>query len=252
MSLNVPGLFVTGTDTSVGKTFVSVMLAEQLRAEGAKVGAYKPACSGAVETSAGPAWEDVEALHVATGGAFDRERISPQRFLAPLAPPVAARAEDKTVDTALLRAGAEWWVGRCDFLLIEGAGGLLCPLTEEETFADLAVALGLPLIVVARATLGTINHTLLTIEAARRRGLSIAGVVLNDAAPAGGDASVATNAEEIARRGDVAVLGTVPNGRPGRLLRDGAEVRTDWRELANRSRPAPFPGEGARSGPAGG
>lgn len=232
MALNVPGLFVTGTDTGVGKTFVSVLIAEQLRAEGVRVGAYKPACSGAIEAPSGPTWEDVEALHAATGGAFARERICPQPFLAPLAPPVAARQEGKAVDPALLRTGARWWSGQCDFLLVEGAGGLLCPLTEEETFADLAADLGLPLLVVARATLGTINHTLLTTEAAQRRGLRVAGVVLNEVTAGEDRAGAATNAAEIARRSGATVLGVVAHGRPGRLVGDGAAVRVGWRELA--------------------
>ena len=232
MRLHVPGLFVTATDTGVGKTFVTAMIARQLRAEGVTVGAYKPACSGAVQTPDGPVWEDVEALWTATGGAFGREWISPQRFLAPLAPPVAARAEGLAVDRRLLSEGTAWWNRRCDVLLVEGVGGLLCPLTETETVADLAAELELPMLVIARATLGTINHTLLTIEAARSRGLRIAGVVLNEVTPAGDDASVATNAEEIARRSDVPVLGVVPYGAPGRLLASGSGRRIDWRALA--------------------
>lgn len=231
MPLAVPGLFVTGTDTGVGKTFVSTLIIGELRAAGLTVGAYKPACSGAVETLDGPVWEDVEALYEATGGLFDRDRISPQRFLAPLAPPVAAKSEERTIHADLLRSGAEWWSGKCDVLIVEGAGGLLCPLTETETFVDLAVSLGLPVLIVARATLGTINHSLLTIEAARRRGLTVAGVVLNEVVPAGDDASVATNADEITARTGIPVLGVVPHGRPARLLPRGTAGRIDWRAL---------------------
>lgn len=233
MALDLSGLFITGTDTDVGKTFVSVLIAEQLRTEGVKVGAYKPACSGAVETAGGPVWEDVEALHAAAGGTFGRERICPQRFLAPLAPPVAAREEGRAVDGALLRSGAEWWAARCDFLIVEGAGGLLCPLTEEETVADLAVDLGLPLLVVARAALGTINHTLLTIEAARSRGLTIAGVVLNEVTPAD-VAAASANAAEITRRSGAPVLGIVAHGRPGRVVRNGRQGRVDWRSVSGK------------------
>jgi dethiobiotin synthetase len=229
--LAVPGLFVTGTDTGVGKTFVSVLMISELRAAGLTVGAYKPACSGVVETPTGPTWEDIEALDEATGRLFGRERIGPQRFLAPLAPPVAAKAEGRRVDAGLLRSGAEWWRGRCDVLIVEGAGGLLCPLTETETFADLAVSLGLPVLIVARATLGTINHTLLTIEAARRRGLTVVGVVLNEVVSAGDDASIATNADEITARTGTPVLGVVPHGRPARLLPYGTAGRIDWRAL---------------------
>ena len=234
MPLDVSGLFVTGTDTGVGKTHVTALIAERLRSEGVTVGVYKPACSGAAETPGGPVWEDVETLRRATGDTFDRDRISPQRFLAPLAPPVAARVEGRTVDAGLLRSGAAWWAGRCDLLLVEGVGGLLCPLTDDETVADLAADLGLPLLVVARATLGTINHTLLTVEAARTRELRIAGIVLNEAIPAADDASVGTNAAQITRRSGVPVLGVVPHGGSAGLPLPDPLRRIDWRALAGR------------------
>ncbi|MGC1274560.1 MAG: dethiobiotin synthase [Planctomycetaceae bacterium] len=234
MSLDVPGLFVTGTDTGVGKTFVTAMIAGQLRGDGLTVGAYKPACSGSVETPAGSVWDDVEILHRATGGRCDRDRICPQRFHAPLAPPVAAKQEGRSVDRDRLREGATWWVDRCDLLLVEGVGGFLCPLTETTTVADLAVELRFPLIVVARATLGTINHTLLTIEAARSRALTVAGVLLNTVVDVGDDASIATNAEEIARRTGVAVLGILPHGPPARLLTPPPQRRIEWAALARR------------------
>ncbi len=239
MPLDLPGLFVTGTDTGVGKTFVTCLIAAELQAEGRAVGVYKPACSGAVATHGGPVWEDVEALSAATGGRFDRDRIAPQRFLAPLAPPVAARAEGTAVDADALRSGAAWWRDHAgvELLLVEGAGGLLCPLTETETFADLAVDLALPTLVVARTGLGTINHTLLTVEVARGRGLNVAGVVLCEAVPTGDDASARTNAAEIERRSAAAVLGVVPHGRPARLLRDGRPARIDWFAIASIARP---------------
>ena len=90
-------------------------------------------------------WTDIEELHAATGGRFPRERICPQRFDAALAPPAAARAEQRTVDMKLLRSGADWWPAHCDFLLIEGAGGLLSPIAADETVADIAGDLGYPL-----------------------------------------------------------------------------------------------------------
>ena len=203
--LKIPGLFITGTDTGVGKTVVTAALARQWCNDGVKVGAYKPACSGAVEGESGPIWEDAETLWNAIGGRFERDRICPQCFAAAVAPPVAACMEGRLVDAGLLRRGAQWWEDQCEFLLVEGVGGLLCPLTENETVADLAVDLALPLIIVARAGLGTINHCLLTIEAAQARRLNIAGVVLNEATPVDDDVSVATNAAEIARRSGVPV-----------------------------------------------
>ena len=215
-------MFVTGTDTNVGKTYVTAHIARHFRAAGRRVGAYKPVCSGAIATAEsdsstpGWQWDDVNQLQAAIGGDVDHSRISPQRFLAPLAPPQAAHLEGKYVDSQLLRSGVEWWLPRVELLLVEGVGGLLCPLTHTETVADLATDFfrryEWPLLVVARATLGTINHTLLTLEVAAARGLPVAGVLLNEAVPAGHDASIATNAAEIEQRSGVPVWGIVPHG----------------------------------------
>lgn len=227
------GLFITGTDTGVGKTYVAAMIVREATAAGLTAGAYKPCCSGAVVGPEGePGWDDVDVLADALGRPVDRSRICPQRFRAPLAPPVAARQEGTTVDSDLLRAGARWWRDRVELLIVEGVGGLLCPLTEEETVADLAADLGYPLIIVARSGLGTVNHTLLTVEAARHRGLAVAGVVLNEVSPDPSDESVETNSSEIARRGDVPVLGLLGHGESCGLLRDAGRIRVDWQSLA--------------------
>lgn len=213
------GLFITGTDTDVGKTYITASLVRALRSDGVRVGAYKPACSGVQQSaSAKPIWSDIETLHAALDGEFDRERICPQRFDAPLAPPVAAAREERSVDGTLLRTGAAWWDGYVDYLLVEGVGGLLCPLTETETVADLAVDLGYPLLIVAHAGLGTIGHTLLTIEAARSRKMNIAGIVLNDVDGQTSTASTASNAAEITRRGGVPILACVDHGGSVGLL----------------------------------
>lgn len=210
--LAIPGLFITGTDTDVGKTYVTALIAARLHAEGVKVGTYKPACSGSILNEDGrPEWEDIEALRQATGDRFDRQRISPQRFSAPLAPPVAAGVEGRIVDAGLLRTGAYWWEDQCEFLLIEGVGGWLCPLTDSETVADLAVDLRVPLLIVARASLGTINHTLLTVEAVRHRNVPIAGIVLSETVAPGKSAETLANIVEIEKRCDVPVLGIVPH-----------------------------------------
>ncbi len=222
------GLFITGTDTGVGKTFVTTRIARELRAAGVRVGIYKPACSGAeTNTDGEPTWEDVDAHFHSLGGQFSRERICPQCFHAPLAPPVAAAEEGKIVDAERLQSGADWWRGEVDVLLIEGAGGLLCPLTETTTIADFAVELGYPLLIVARLGLGTINHTLLTVEVAQSRGLSIAGIVLNDHPPHTEDPATQTNPEQIAKRSNVPVLGVVRSG----MLESELGLAVDWSEL---------------------
>ena len=229
----LPGLFVTGTDTNVGKTHIAALIIRALKATGHRVGAYKPVCSGAVQDSTrGVRWDDIERLRDALGADWPDDAICPQRFLAPLAPPLAARAEGRTVDFDRLVSGAEWWFDHADLLIIEGAGGLLAPVTQSQTAAELARAIGYPLIIVARCGLGTINHTLLTIEAARHRGLSIAGVVLNQSHPADDRTLAEANAEEIEVRGAVPVLGIVDWGSPDDLHRHEAPVTIRWSDLA--------------------
>lgn len=221
------GLFITGTDTGVGKTMVTAALARAWLGEGHRVGIYKPACSGSDIGPDGAIWSDIEIHHSALGGQFPRAGICPQCFDAPLAPPVAARLEHRSVDERLLRSGACWWKGQCDWLLVEGVGGFLCPLTEAGTIADFAVELQYPVLVVARAGLGTLNHTLLTIEAIRTRNLPIAGVVLNecDGKP---DESMATNAAEISRRGQCPVLMEIPHQSRADLSDADAPLTMDF------------------------
>ncbi|MCH7989264.1 MAG: dethiobiotin synthase [Planctomycetes bacterium] len=228
-----PGLFITGTGTDVGKTYVTSLIARELVSDGVTVGAYKPVCSGCEERPNGDLiWRDIEELSKAIGGGFDPERICPQRFSAGLAPPVAARMEGKTVDATLLRRGAAWWNDKVDFLLIEGVGGLLCPLTDEESVADLAKDLEFPLLIVASLGLGTINHTLLTVEVAQNRGIVVAGIVLNTPCAEEADQAAETNPREIAARCNVPVLGTVLHNQTAGLFRDGNQIKIDWKAIA--------------------
>lgn len=226
------GLFVTGTDTGVGKTHLTAAILRVLRGQGVRVGGCKPVASGVEQTPEGPRWGDVEALWSALGGEYPRERICPQRFAAPLAPPLAARAEGATVDPLALRSAVEWWSDRVEFLLVEGVGGLLAPVSDHELVADLARDLGFPLLIVARRGLGTINHTLLTCEAARSRGLTVAGVILNEPLPPDpGDVSANLNAAELARWSGVPILCEVRH-TPGQGLPGLRELQTiTWRSL---------------------
>jgi dethiobiotin synthetase len=220
------GLFVTGTDTGVGKTFVTAALIQTWLTAGARLGAYKPAVSGCEFDAAGqPYWDDLEALFHALNGAFPRANICPQCFAAPLAPPVAAQVEGRQVDDALLTSGANWWHSQVDLLLVEGAGGLLAPLSESRSNAELAVELGFPLLIVARAGLGTINHTLLTVEAAQRRGLSVLGIVLNAAQSTTSDSSIQSNPNELAKRCQVPILGVLPHFSEPDLLQHAGFLR---------------------------
>ena len=169
------GLFVTGTDTSVGKTVVACALAETLRRRHVDVGVMKP-----IETGVGPQGPlDAISLRESAGVDDPLELICPQRFELPAAPSVAAAHEGRRVDRAAIRRAFDSLAARHDRMLVEGAGGLLVPIEPGWFMADLARDLGLPLLVVTRASLGTVNHTLLTLEVAAARGLAIAGVVIS-------------------------------------------------------------------------
>ena len=179
MTRVAPGVFVTGTDTGVGKTRVSCALLGALRARGLDVGAMKP-----IETGVGPEGPlDAIALRAAAGAADPLDEVCPQRFRLPAAPSVAAEAEARAVDLAAIEAAFERIRTRHAWVLAEGAGGLLVPIGAGLTMAELAARLGLCLLVVARARLGTLSHTLLTLEAARARRLRVAGVVVSRAEP---------------------------------------------------------------------
>ncbi|MEO1999668.1 MAG: dethiobiotin synthase, partial [Planctomycetaceae bacterium] len=135
--------------------------------------------------------------------------VGPQMFRAPLAPPVAAQHENRSVDDQLLTDGFEWWQERVELLLVEGVGGLLCPLTSTRTIADFAEWVGFPVLIVATMELGTINHTLLTVEVAQQRGLDVRGILMNQSHPSQDVSADNQNPNEIARRCDVPVLGVV-------------------------------------------
>ncbi len=222
------GLFVTGTDTDVGKTHVMVALLRELQGAGVRVGAYKPACSGSERDAEGQAhWSDIDRLSAALESPVAAERISPQRYHAPLAPPVAARLEGREVNESQLMAGCRWWSERVDLLLVEGVGGLLCPLSERWTVADFAAEIGFPLLIVAAQRLGVINHTLLTVEVARSRGLPIAGIIMNEVAPVPAEFR-ARNIGEINARCDVPILATLSHGTGAQLHPLGGTGKIDW------------------------
>lgn len=171
------GCFVSGTDTGVGKTLVANVLVGALRARGIDVGVQKP-----IETGVGPDGpHDALVLRDAAGSDDPMDDVCPQRFALPAAPTVAAAAENRSVDLGEIGDAFARIAARHDFVVVEGAGGLLVPVADGCTMADLAKQLALPLLIVARAALGTINHTALTLEAAEARGLEVMGVVISHA-----------------------------------------------------------------------
>jgi dethiobiotin synthetase len=223
------GLFITGTDTGVGKTFIARGIAAVLRARGQRVGVMKPVetgCGGTIPRR--PA--DALALRAAAGSRLPPDRICPYPLDAPLAPDVAARLENTRIDPAVIVAAFRAMRAAHDVTLVEGAGGLLVPIADRYVMADLARDLDLPLLVVVDSKLGAINHTLLTLEAAAARGLAVCGYVLNHAAAA--DEAAATNASVLARCTNVPCVGTVEwtpaaERDPGTLI----ESAIDWERL---------------------
>lgn len=208
------GLFITGTHTGVGKTYVTALIARALVRQGLRVGVYKPVLSGFdTDLAAGgdPAssQDDDVVLWRAAGQPGELRFVCPQRFAAPVAPPIAAHLAGGAVDPRLLREGARYWQQHSDIVLVEGAGGLMSPVTDDEYVADIALDLGFPLVVVAANELGVINQTLQTLITAAtfQSGLEIAGIVLNHTHPPDpADASLASNRTELARRCSPPVL----------------------------------------------
>jgi dethiobiotin synthetase len=220
----VNGLFVTGTDTGVGKTVVTAGIVCALRARGHAVGVAKPVQSGALTLDPEG---DAMLLKRWTRVAESPGEIAPFSFAAPLAPSVAAELEGRAVDRAYVLAHVRAVAERYEAVVVEGAGGLLVPLGEDWTIADLARDLALPVLVVARAGLGTVNHSALTVRVARDAGLDPIGVILNGPT----DDSTGANARLIERVADVPVLGHMPQldgeltgERLGRLVEDTIDV----------------------------
>ena len=228
------GLFVSATDTEVGKTYVTSLILRDLVKQGVRVGVYKPTASDCVSDGRQLVSEDAVALWEAAGRPLNLNAVCPQRFRAPLAPHLSAAAEGKQLDLDLLRKGIEVWADECDFIVVEGAGGLMSPVSEDEYIADVAYDLGYPLIVVAPNVLGVINQTLQTLITAAcfRDGLDVAGIVLNDAQLFEGDLSIESNREQIANRAKAPVLTRV--GYEATEFEDSI----DWMALAKSETPA--------------
>lgn len=207
----VNGIFITGTDTGVGKTIVAAGLALALRRAGRRVVAVKPYATGAVKRNGAWVSGDGEILAAASGSGLSARETTPSLLRAALSPAAAAREKNPgeiLKFAEVVRRTKKLIVGS-DVAIIEGIGGLLVPLDEKRTVADLAKALGFPLLIVARAGLGTLNHTLLTLEAARHRKLKVAAVVLCETVRGRGDVSAKSNRKMLEERSRVPILGPI-------------------------------------------
>jgi dethiobiotin synthetase len=177
----VKAVFVTGTDTGCGKTTASRAIARAAVAAGLRVRVLKPIETGCAEQDGERIPADARALAAAARDPRSDAALCPYRLLLPAAPAVAARAEGVAIQRAVLREAFERTRVGADLVIVEGAGGLLVPIRDDLDMAGLAAELQLPLLVVARSSLGTINHTQLTLQVAAARSLRVACVVLNDA-----------------------------------------------------------------------
>ncbi len=253
------GIMVIGTDTGVGKTLIAGTIARCLVGRGRRIAVFKPAATGCRREGEELVSEDAAFLAAAARSPQSQAQIAPLRYERATAPNVAAAWAGQTMDLEAMFAAYRRLEGQCDMVIVEGVGGLLCPISDDFWVVHLARLLELPVVVVARAALGTINHTLLTLHVARQAGLHVAGVVVNrylleppaaapKAAPGAGpsdDAELAmfTNPEQIILRGGVDVLAIVPEDAESSVEKAciGSETqfavnRVDWEAIATLAR----------------
>ena len=196
------GIFVTGTDTEIGKTAITAGLAAVLKRRGINAGVMKPISAGSRA--------DAELLKRAARSDQPLDIINPIYLRDPLSPNIAARREKKILDLVPVFDAFNRLSKIHDYLLVEGVGGLLVPIADDVLVADLVARFDLPLLIVARAALGTINHTLLTIEAARARDLQVNSVIYNTLSPEGPDVSAQMSPGVVTRISGVPSSGTIP------------------------------------------
>ena len=205
-------MFITGTDTNVGKTYVAAGIADALLCRGVDVGVMKPAETGCSMRAGRLIPKDALRLMKAAKVQDSISLVNPYRFRKPLAPSVAAEREGKRINPARIGGAFKTLAKRHDFMIVEGAGGIMVPLTGSYTYLDLAEALGLQVLIIARPGLGTINHTLLTIAALRQRRITIAGIVINYTEDSKHGLAEKTNPLEIEKLSGVRIVGIVSYG----------------------------------------
>ena len=208
---SIPALFVTGTDTGVGKTVVAGAIANWFRRRHQRVAICKPAATGCVHRREGLVSEDAEFLAACADSPHPLDLICPVRYAEPLAPAIAAERAGESLDWDSIDRSIRLMSQDSDVMIIEGVGGIMVPMDKNLTVLDMAKALALPTVIVARAGLGTINHTLLTISALKSAGVAVAGVVINRYPTDTAAAAEETNPRAIERWGKVPVLCLLPD-----------------------------------------
>jgi len=206
----IPGLLILGTDTGVGKTLVAGAIARWFRRQGHKVAVCKPVATGCAHRREGLVSEDAEFLAHCADTPHPLNVVCPQRYAEPLAPAVAAERAGQSIEWPAIDAAIQTMAKDADVIIIEGVGGVMVPMDSKNTFLDVAAWLKLPVVIVARPGLGTINHTLLTIHALRSRKIRIAGVVINRYPPETPQTAEETNPRAIEKWGKTTILCLVP------------------------------------------
>ena len=207
-------IFVTGTDTEVGKTHVAAHLVRALRRRGIDVGVMKPVATGAVRGVS----EDAVVLWGAIRMKDPLDLINPVCLRLPLAPSVASRLERKPINLRRIWSAWRTLSARHECMVVEGVGGLLVPIKDRYPVAKMAKRFDLPLVIVTRPSLGTINHTALTVQVARSFGLRILGLVINHSMKSARDLAQRTNPKALEAECGVPVLGEVPFGAGNRVF----------------------------------
>lgn len=248
-TMNRPGLFITGTDTGVGKTVVTCAITMAMRAArpSAKVGVCKPIATGCRWVGGELVSEDAAMLAHYSDCRLPLEAINPVRYEEAMAPAVAAERTGRPVDEAAIAESLRRIGVERDAVLVEGVGGILVPIGPGRTVLDLMREIGYPVVVVCRAGLGTLNHTAMTCRLIREAGLPLAGVVINRFRGDGADLAEATNSAWIAKQNETQILATVPDvgdvaamTGPSAALPDkifAAVSVTDWWALCRVAKP---------------
>ena len=214
-------VFVTGTDTDVGKTFVTAGLAAVMQSLGYKSGVYKPFQSGAEVKNGFLVAPDLAYVKQLD---FYVETLCSYLMKAPTAPYIAAELEGIEIELDTVKKEYETIKNNCEILLVEGAGGLMVPVTKEVLMIDVAKMFDIPLLIVARPDLGTINHTLLTINAAKQAGLDVAGVIINRYPQGTNDPAIKTAPKLIEEYSDATILGIIPDIKDFKNVKPGALI----------------------------
>jgi dethiobiotin synthetase len=213
INLNLPkkaGLFITGTDTGVGKTLIAGAIARILTDKGLKVGVFKPIATGCKRSWEGQVSCDTDFLAHCANSDLSLSTITPVGYPTPAAPIVSAACDGPAIDFDRIAAAYKEICQNSDIVIVEGIGGVRVPLTPEFDLLDLAVEFAVPVVIVARPNLGTINHTLMTIDCVRSAELEIAGVIINSYNATESTIAEDTAPEVIAKCSGVNVLSVVP------------------------------------------